>query len=202
MSPHRAAEARRRGRGHCRYPRCELGFCISVAVSSEGFEIGRAPEPVPVLLPAGVDGNFNEGSQQVIKHVFLGESGCDLQQSSISNENLEDMFLVLTRSQVSIYCNPLVKTPLLRAAALCPNVHFFCRNKSEFGKDADADERFKASTFVKLTQSIRSIAVPLGVSKASSAVSDEKLRKLIEEWPLVQAYALDGRLSSLLLSGH
>ena len=65
----------------------------------------------------------------------------------------------------------------------------------------DEDELFKIHSFIALTQTCSHVVVPV-ISAASSssdsqAARDDRMKRDMETWPIVQAYGLDGRTQQI-----
>lgn len=142
----------------------------------------------PVIIIPGVDGGHNQGSQQLIKFLFLGESGLNLHNCSIDDDELEELVLTVSPSHLSIFCIPPIKDKVLQLSKLCANVTVFCQNSNDYG-DTDADEVFKINSFAKMVYGYTAFYVTL--PDVNGTELEGKNKMAIEQWPLIQAYALE-----------
>ncbi|KAJ0062938.1 hypothetical protein NL108_009428, partial [Boleophthalmus pectinirostris] len=139
-----------------------------------------------------IDSRYNEGCTELAKYLFYGLYGrkqpnLDNTNGDFSEEMLDDVILLIKSECVHLYCNPLNYNYLLPYISHWRNLHLYCMTEAEY-EDEEAAEEFKISSFVSMVQNCYNIGVPYS--------SREHVQKfdmfMVEKWPLIQAFALEG----------
>uniref|UniRef100_A0A8C6S667 Si:ch211-194c3.5 n=1 Tax=Neogobius melanostomus TaxID=47308 RepID=A0A8C6S667_9GOBI len=153
---------------------------------------GGAASPDGILCSLGIDSRYNEGCTELAKYLFYGLYG--RKQLNIGHtgedfpeEMLDDVILLIKAECVHLYCNPLNYRYLLPYVSHWRNLHVYCMTEVEY-EDEEAAEEFKISSFVTMVQGCYNIGVP-----HSSQGHVQKFDMfMVEKWPLIQAFALEG----------
>ena len=148
-----------------------------------------------LMCIAGYDGDDNIGSSMIIKYLLLGQSGNELLDSSIGDEDLEDSVLIIEHERVGLYCNYRVYERVRALITLWHGlrVHVLTEQMLE---DADIAEQFKVDAFISMTEDphtvgiATAIPVPNSTSSLGGPVAKQGAISVVEQWVLVQAYAL------------
>uniref|UniRef100_A0A3B4ZAT7 Uncharacterized protein n=1 Tax=Stegastes partitus TaxID=144197 RepID=A0A3B4ZAT7_9TELE len=152
------------------------------------FEGGTAtPDGILCSL---IDSRYNEGCTELAKYLFYGLYGRNpLNLDHVVEEFPEEMLdvILLVKAEcVHLYCNPLNYSYLLPYVSHWRNLHLYCMTKAEY-EDEEAAEEFKISSFVTMVQDCYRIGVPY---------SSQHIQRfdmfMVEKWPLIQAFALEG----------
>uniref|UniRef100_A0A3Q1H3J6 Dynein axonemal assembly factor 9 n=1 Tax=Acanthochromis polyacanthus TaxID=80966 RepID=A0A3Q1H3J6_9TELE len=155
------------------------------------FEGGTAT-PDGILCSLGIDSRYNEGCSELAKYLFYGLYGrnpVNLEHviEEFPEEMLDDVILLIKAECVHLYCNPLNYAYLLPYVSHWRNLHLYCMTTAEY-EDEEAAEEFKISSFVTMVQDCYRIGVPYS--------SQGHIRRfdmfMVEKWPLIQAFALEG----------
>ncbi|XP_072313812.1 dynein axonemal assembly factor 9 [Eucyclogobius newberryi] len=153
---------------------------------------GDTTTPDGILCSLGIDSRYNEGCTELAKYLFYGlyrRKQLNLEHASedFSEEMLDDVILLIKSECVHLYCNPLNYSYLLPYISHWRNLHLYCMTKAEY-EDEEAAEEFKISSFVTMVQDCYNIGVPF-----SSQGHVQKFDMfMVEKWPLIQAFALEG----------
>ncbi|XP_071353876.1 dynein axonemal assembly factor 9 isoform X2 [Trachinotus anak] len=153
---------------------------------------GGATTPDGILCSLGIDSRYNEGCTELAKYLFYGLYGrnqLNLEHvlEEFPEEMLDDVILLIKAECVHLYCNPLNYSYLLPYVSHWRNLHLYCMTKAEY-EDEEAAEEFKISSFVTMVQDCYRIGVPY-----SSQGHIQKFDMfMVEKWPLIQAFALEG----------
>ena len=88
---------------------------------------------------------------------------------------------------------------MLSLMALCnqPSPLFYSRND---GTNFDSAELFKITSFIRMTSKVNRIYIPVGlcdpnfseIKEAKRGSNQKTLAQLLETWPLVQSFGLEG----------
>eukprot|EP00899_Mesostigma_viride_P026600 jgi/Mesvir1/7124/Mv09226-RA.1 len=142
-----------------------------------------------VLLVAGVDGKDNPGATQALRYLFKGVSGRDLLEGTALEPELEDVFVIVKPNGVGVYCTPSYYDALLPYFGLWNNCEIYCATEKD-AADPDKMEEYKIFSFVQLIgNDLKTVGVPLMPNFEERKMGDPLS---IEQWPLVQAYGLEG----------
>uniref|UniRef100_A0A8D3A1V2 Dynein axonemal assembly factor 9 n=1 Tax=Scophthalmus maximus TaxID=52904 RepID=A0A8D3A1V2_SCOMX len=153
---------------------------------------GGAASPDGILCSLGIDSRYNDGCTELAKYLFYGLYGrnhlnLDHALEEFPEEMLDDVILLIKAQCVHLYCNPLNYTYLLPYVSHWRNLHLYCMTEAEY-EDEEAAEEFKISSFVTMVQDCYRIGVPY-----SSQGHVQKFDMfMVEKWPLIQAFALEG----------
>ncbi|XP_077394303.1 dynein axonemal assembly factor 9 isoform X2 [Festucalex cinctus] len=145
-----------------------------------------------ILCSLGIDSRYNEGCTELAKYLFYGlygRSPINVEHSltGCSEEMLDDVILLIKAECVHLYCNPLNLGYLLPYVSHWRNLHLYCMTEAEY-EDEEAAEEFKISSFVTMVKDCQRIGVPY-----SSLGHVQKFDIfMVEKWPLIQAFALEG----------
>ncbi|XP_023651405.1 dynein axonemal assembly factor 9 isoform X1 [Paramormyrops kingsleyae] len=146
--------------------------------------------PDGILCSLGIDSRYNLGCSELANYLFFDlykQNHLDLNFSEFLEELLDDVILLIKADSVHLYCNPVNYTSLLPYISHWRNLHIHCMTEAEY-EDEEAAEEFKISSFVKMVQDCSHIGVPY-----SSQGHVQKFDMfLVEKWPIIQAYALEG----------
>ncbi|KAM9707381.1 dynein axonemal assembly factor 9 [Menidia menidia] len=154
-------------------------------------EAGTA-SPDGILCSLGIDSRYNSGCTELAKYLFYGlygRSQANFEQAleEFPEEMLDDVILLIKAECVHLYCNPLNYIYLLPYVSHWRNLCLYCMTEAEY-EDEEAAEEFKISSFVSMVQGCHRIGVPY-----SSQGHNQKFDIfMVEKWPLIQAFALEG----------
>ncbi|XP_066574446.1 dynein axonemal assembly factor 9 [Amia ocellicauda] len=171
--------------------------CLSPAVSCSRLRQvqsvlndGSKSKPDGILCILGIDSRYNEGCSELANYLFFGlynQTNLDLEHSEFPEEVLDDVILLIKSESVHLYCNPVNYSSLLPYVGHWRNLHFHCMTEPEY-EDEEAAEEFKISSFVNMVQDCSCIGVPY-----SSQGHVQKFDMfVVEKWPIIQAFALEG----------
>lgn len=153
---------------------------------------GGNATPDGILCSLGIDSRYNEGCTELAKYLFYGLYGrkqlnFDHAVEEFPEEMLDDVMLLIKAESVHLYCNPLNYSYLLPYISHWRNLHLYCLTEAEY-EDEEAAEEFKISSFVTMVRDCYHIGVPY-----SSQGTVQKFDMfMVEKWPLIQAFALEG----------
>ncbi|XP_039607870.1 uncharacterized protein C20orf194 homolog [Polypterus senegalus] len=147
-------------------------------------------KPDGILCILGIDSRYNEGCSELANYLLFGlysEKSIDLERCEFPEEVLDDVILLIKSDKVHLYCNPVNYSYLLPYVSHWRNLCFHCMTEAEY-EDEEAAEEFKISSFVDMVQDCSRIGVPY-----SSQGHFQKFDMfVVEKWPIIQAFALDG----------
>ncbi|XP_008314430.1 dynein axonemal assembly factor 9 [Cynoglossus semilaevis] len=151
-----------------------------------------ATTPDGILCSLGIESRYNVGCTELAKYLFYGLYGQNpvtLEHSldEFPEEMLDDVILLIKADCVHLYCNPLNYTYLLPYVSHWRNLHLYCMTEAEY-EDEEAAEEFKISSFVSMVQDCYNIGVPYS---AQGHIQKFDMF-MVEKWPLIQAFALEG----------
>ncbi|XP_053701726.1 uncharacterized protein C20orf194 homolog isoform X1 [Synchiropus splendidus] len=167
-----------------------------------------AKTPDGILCTLGIESSYNEGCRELAKYLFYGlyeknPLNLDLQlmldgrsgslflfdDFALINPFLfTDVILLIKSECVHLYCTPMNYSYLLPYVSHWRNLHLYCMTEAESEDHEEAAEEFKISSFVKMVEGCVSIGVPF-----SSFCHIQKFDMfMVEKWPLIKAFALDG----------
>uniref|UniRef100_A0A667Z3E3 Dynein axonemal assembly factor 9 n=1 Tax=Myripristis murdjan TaxID=586833 RepID=A0A667Z3E3_9TELE len=153
---------------------------------------GDSATPDGILCSLGVDSRYNVGCTELANYLFSGLYGRAQQNlehllEEFPEEVLDDVILLIKAECVHLYCNPVNYRYLLPYVSHWRNLHLYCMTETEY-EDEEAAEEFKISSFVTMVQDCHRIGVPYS--------SQGHMQKfdifMVEKWPLIQAFALEG----------
>uniref|UniRef100_A0A671T075 DAAF9 N-terminal domain-containing protein n=1 Tax=Sinocyclocheilus anshuiensis TaxID=1608454 RepID=A0A671T075_9TELE len=149
-------------------------------------DVNTAPDGI--LCSLGIDSRYNEGCSELASYLFCGlykHNHFDMEQ--IPEEVLDDVIILIKAECVHLYCNPVNYGYLLPYVSHWRNLQLHCLTETEY-EDEEVAEEFKISSFVSMVQDCRCIGIPY-----SSHGHVQKFDMfMLEKWPIVQAFALEG----------
>ncbi|XP_074547735.1 dynein axonemal assembly factor 9 [Halichoeres trimaculatus] len=153
---------------------------------------GGTTTPDGILCSLGLDSRYNDGCTELAKYLFYELYGRkplhpEHALEEFPEEMLDDVILLIKAECVHLYCNPINYNYLLPFVSHWRNLHLYCMTEAEF-EDEEAAEEFKISSFVTMVQDCYHIGVPFS-SQGHVQTFDTFM---VEKWPLLQAFALDG----------
>ncbi|XP_068194769.1 dynein axonemal assembly factor 9 [Antennarius striatus] len=153
---------------------------------------GGSSTPDGILCSLGIDSRYNEGCTELAKYLFYGLYGrtqLSLEHvlEEFPEEMLDDVILLIKAECVHLYCNPMNYCYLLPYVSHWRNLHLYCMTEAEY-EDEEAAEEFKISSFVTMVQDCYHIGVPY----SSQGHVQRFDMFMVEKWPLIQAFALEG----------
>ncbi|KAK7476463.1 hypothetical protein BaRGS_00032298, partial [Batillaria attramentaria] len=150
-----------------------------------------------VLCISGIDGRYNEGCYELINYLLFGffeVRKAELEKSGFPEEVIDDLMIVIRKTRVDVYCNPINWHYFLPYTSHWTNVTFHCLQEEEYDLDTDeeaeAAEEFKVQSLIAMTSGCQRIGVPY--YSFTSEPGERKFDKmLLEKWPIIQAFALE-----------
>ncbi|KAI5108189.1 hypothetical protein C0J45_1783, partial [Silurus meridionalis] len=145
--------------------------------------------PDGILCSLGIDSRYNEGCSELARYLFFGLYQHNPKQlcEDFPEEVLDDVILLIKAESVHLYCNPVNYSYLLPYISHWRNLHLHCMTEAEY-EDEEAAEEFKISSFVSMVEDCSCIGIPY-----SSQSHVQKFDMfMLEMWPIVQAFALEG----------
>ncbi|XP_076467401.1 dynein axonemal assembly factor 9-like [Babylonia areolata] len=150
-----------------------------------------------ILCVSGIDGRYNEGCYQLINYLLFGffdVRKAELERSGFPEEVVDDLMLVIRKTRVDVYCNPVNWHYFLPYVSHWTNVSFHCLQEEEYDLDSDEGaelaEEFKVHSLIAMTAGCKRIGIPY--YSTSTGPAEQKFDKmLVEKWPVVQAFALE-----------
>ncbi|XP_047601079.1 dynein axonemal assembly factor 9 isoform X1 [Lutra lutra] len=147
-------------------------------------------QPDGILCILGIDSRYNEGCRELANYLLFGlynQNTCDFEKTGFSEEVLDDVIILIKSDSVHLYCNPVNYRYLLPYVAHWRNLHFHCMTENEY-EDEEAAEEFKIASFVDMVRDCSRIGIPYS-SQGHLQIFD---MFVVEKWPIVQAFALEG----------
>ncbi|XP_062991457.1 dynein axonemal assembly factor 9 isoform X2 [Elgaria multicarinata webbii] len=146
-------------------------------------------QPDGILCILGIDSRYNEGCRELANYLLFGlyNQNNEFERSGFPEEVLDDVILLIKPDSVHLYCNPVNYNYLLPYVAFWKNLHFHCLTENEY-EDEEAAEEFKISSFVDMVRDCSRIGIPFS-SQGHLQIFD---MFIVEKWPIVQAFALEG----------
>ncbi|KAM4625546.1 dynein axonemal assembly factor 9 [Polymixia lowei] len=153
---------------------------------------GGIASPDGVLCSLGIDSRYNEGCSELANYLFYGLYGKNQLNvehvlEEFPEEVLDDVMLLIKAECVHLYCNPVNYSYLLPYVSHWRNLHLYCMTETEY-EDEEAAEEFKISSFVTMVQDCSRIGVPY----SSQGHMQRFDMFMMEKWPIIQAFALEG----------
>uniref|UniRef100_A0A452R527 Dynein axonemal assembly factor 9 n=1 Tax=Ursus americanus TaxID=9643 RepID=A0A452R527_URSAM len=147
-------------------------------------------QPDGILCILGIDSRYNEGCRELANYLLFGlynQNTSDFEKTGFSEEVLDDVIILIKSDSVHLYCNPVNYRYLLPYVAHWRNLHFHCMTENEY-EDEEAAEEFKIASFVDMVRDCSRIGIPYS-SQGHLQIFD---MFVVEKWPIVQAFALEG----------
>lgn len=145
-----------------------------------------------VLCITGIDSRYNDGTRELVNYLLFGffeNRRQELESSGYPEETIDDLIILIRSDSVEVYCNPINYLYLLPYIAHWRNLHIHCLQDDEFEADEEAAEEFKISSFIAMVQGCKKIGIPFSATTGHHVTFD---KMLVEKWPIVQAFALEG----------
>ncbi|XP_029568455.1 dynein axonemal assembly factor 9 isoform X2 [Salmo trutta] len=172
--------------------------CMSPAVSCSRLRHVQSllwegeASPDGILCSLGIDSRYNEGCSELANYLFYGlyrKNHLNLGHilEDFPEEVLDDVIVLIKAESVHLYCNPVNYSYLLPYVSHWRNLTVHCMNQSEY-EDEEAAEEFKISSFVSMVQDCSRIGVPYSTQGHIQTFD----MFMIEKWPIIQAFALEG----------
>ncbi|KAJ8026123.1 hypothetical protein HOLleu_33876 [Holothuria leucospilota] len=143
--------------------------------------------PDAVLCILGIDSRFDEGHRELANYLLFdfleGRNG----EIEDEDETYEDVLLLISHSNVHVYCNPNNYPHLMPYVAHWPSLRIHCLTQTEYDENSDLAEDFKILSFIAMCQESQRVGMPFG-TRAHPLPFDPFA---IEKWPIVQASALE-----------
>uniref|UniRef100_A0A8C8LXM1 Uncharacterized protein n=1 Tax=Oncorhynchus tshawytscha TaxID=74940 RepID=A0A8C8LXM1_ONCTS len=148
--------------------------------------------PDGILCSLGIDSRYNEGCSELANYLFYGlyrKNQLNLEHilEDFPEEVLDDVIVLIKAESVHLYCNPINYSYLLPYVSHWRNLSIHCMNQTEY-EDEEAAEEFKISSFVSMVQDCSRIGVPYSTQGHIQTFD----MFMIEKWPIIQAFALEG----------
>ncbi|XP_019381593.1 PREDICTED: uncharacterized protein C20orf194 homolog [Gavialis gangeticus] len=147
-------------------------------------------QPDGILCILGIDSRYNEGCRELANYLLFGlynQNNNDFERTGFPEEVLDDVIILVKPDSVHLYCNPVNYSYLLPYVAHWRNLHFHCLTENEY-EDEEAAEEFKIASFVDMVRDCSRIGIPYS-SQGHLQIFD---MFIVEKWPIVQAFALEG----------
>uniref|UniRef100_A0A8C6NCX8 Uncharacterized protein n=1 Tax=Melopsittacus undulatus TaxID=13146 RepID=A0A8C6NCX8_MELUD len=147
-------------------------------------------QPDGILCILGIDSRYNEGCRELANYLLFGlynQYNNDFERTEFPEEVLDDIIILIKPDSVHLYCNPVNYNHLLPYVAYWRNLHFHCLTENEY-EDEEAAEEFKISSFVDMVRDCSRIGIPYSC-QGHLQIFD---MFIVEKWPIVQAFALEG----------
>ncbi|XP_066488259.1 dynein axonemal assembly factor 9 [Tiliqua scincoides] len=177
-------------RGRPRAAAQPAGSCNRLRQIQSILKQSSKSQPDGILCILGIDSRYNEGCRELANYLLFGlynQSNNEFERSGFPEEVLDDVILLIKPDRVHLYCNPINYNFLLPYVAFWRNLHFHCLTENEY-EDEEAAEEFKISSFVDMVRDCSRIGIPFS-SQGHLQIFD---MFIVEKWPIVQAFALEG----------
>eukprot|EP00321_Phaeocystis_globosa_P018422 CAMPEP_0118826094 /NCGR_PEP_ID=MMETSP1162-20130426/11725_1 /TAXON_ID=33656 /ORGANISM="Phaeocystis Sp, Strain CCMP2710" /LENGTH=339 /DNA_ID=CAMNT_0006756799 /DNA_START=27 /DNA_END=1042 /DNA_ORIENTATION=- len=132
-----------------------------------------------ILFVGGVDGKHHEASHEVLAWLLNGESGRVVFGRGSGGVDMEEVVLVITPTAARLYCPAAIWQALAPRLGLWPRLQVHSPAASL--EEAEVLEEHKIRAFIAMLEGLQAVGIPL---------PEQGDAKPIEQWPLVQAYAL------------
>ncbi|XP_067934023.1 dynein axonemal assembly factor 9-like [Watersipora subatra] len=145
-----------------------------------------------LLCIQGIDSRYNEGMQECISYILFGlfDARKEVSSLQVDEEVIDDLMICVKVDSVDVYCNPINYSYLLPYIACWPDLRIYCLSQSQYETFDDVAEEFKIQTFLSMVSDCKRVAISyfphhqVGISEFHAMN--------IEQWPIIQAYALEG----------
>ncbi|XP_058048884.1 dynein axonemal assembly factor 9 [Ahaetulla prasina] len=180
----------RRGRSKARGGAQPAVSCSRLRQIQNILTESNKSQPDGILCILGIDSRYNEGCRELANYLLFGlysQNNNEFERSGFPEEVLDDVILLVKPDSVHLYCNPVNYNYLLPYVAFWRNLHFHCLTETEY-EDEESAEEFKISSFVDMVRDCSRIGIPFS-SQGHLQIFD---MFVVEKWPIVQAFALEG----------
>ncbi|CAM5151166.1 unnamed protein product [Natator depressus] len=182
--------ALRRGRSRPRGGAESVVSCSRLRQIQSILTQSSKSQPDGILCILGIDSRYNEGCRELANYLLFGlynQNNNDFEKTGFPEEVLDDVIILIKPDSVHLYCNPVNYSYLLPYVASWRNLHFHCLTENEY-EDEEAAEEFKIASFVDMVRDCSRIGIPYS-SQGHLQIFD---MFIVEKWPVVQAFALEG----------
>lgn len=104
-----------------------------------GSEVGH---PNALLIIPGIDGRNNKESTTLLKYIFSGAAGWELLDSSVADDALEDIVLLIQMASISVIYTS-------SARRICGTLLSACPNLTEFVSSSREEDQVSRYWFIK-----------------------------------------------------
>ncbi|XP_058958401.2 dynein axonemal assembly factor 9 isoform X1 [Pocillopora verrucosa] len=147
-----------------------------------------------ILCILGIDSRYNGGTKSLLNYLLFGFcklTPVDFSGSKITEEELEDILVVVKAESVHVYCNPINYPLLLPRIAHWRNLRVHCLDKELYIDNEEKAEEFKILSFISMVEGCDCLGIPYGVpTPGDQQPCFDPF--VLEKWPLIQAFALEG----------
>ena len=114
----------------------------------------------------------------------------------ITDDKLDDCLFVIAQDAFYVYCTKSINEELSRLCVKVSNLVYYCLRKTD-AKNQDKAELIKIGEFYKMIHDKKIVGIPLAepdINSDSYYERNEKdfVNKVVESWPMIQAYAFEG----------
>ncbi|XP_067389762.1 dynein axonemal assembly factor 9 isoform X3 [Emydura macquarii macquarii] len=189
LLPPLPSPALRRGRSRPRGGADPFVSCSRLRQIQSILTESSKSQPDGILCILGIDSRYNEGCRELANYLLFGlyNQNNDFEKTGFPEEVLDDVIILIKPDSVHLYCNPINYSYLLPYVAYWRNLHFHCLTENEY-EDEEAAEEFKIASFVDMVRDCSRIGIPYS-SQGHLQIFD---MFIVEKWPVVQAFALEG----------
>eukprot|EP00794_Sanderia_malayensis_P005595 gene5594-6284_t len=150
-----------------------------------------------VLIIVGVDSKFCNGSRNLLEKILPGFEEAapayyDTTSDEFAEEAMDDIVICIKKDSTEIYCNPQNYDCLMSYSACWKNIVVHCLDKTQYENHEDLTEDLKILSFVKMMENCSVVAVPYYYNVEKEYQTEDFDPMFIEQWPLIQAYAVEG----------
>ncbi|XP_022802915.1 uncharacterized protein C20orf194-like isoform X2 [Stylophora pistillata] len=154
----------------------------------------QPPKIDGILCILGIDSRYNGGTKSLLNYLLFGFcklTPVDFCGSKITEEELEDIVVVVKAESVHVYCNPINYPLLLPYIAHWRNLRIHCLDKELYLDNEEKAEEFKILSFISMVEGCNCLGIPYGVpTPGDQQPCFDPF--VLEKWPLIQAFALEG----------
>ncbi|XP_075705675.1 dynein axonemal assembly factor 9-like, partial [Rhinoderma darwinii] len=174
-----------------RYQSCSpAASCSRLRKIQEILTKSSKSTPDGILCILGIDSRYNEGCRELANYLLFdlyGQRGIEFEKTGFPEEVLDDVIILIKSDSVHLYCNPVNYSFLLPYVSCWRNLLVHCMTHNEY-EDEEAAEEFKIASFVNMVRDCSRIGIPYS-SQGHLQTFD---MFIVEKWPIVQAFALEG----------
>lgn len=142
-----------------------------------------------LMVINGSDGADNKESAKLVNWLLKGNTGAPALSDFYLDPLFEESFMIVSKQGLSLFCSDELFKEYFAFIVAVPHRDVQVYKVSEAEKDKDAFEMHKIKEFYRLIEPHKTIGVVANEDDA------KPLKKRVEEIPLVQSYALDGKLT-------
>jgi len=134
-----------------------------------------------LLLVTGLDGKESKETVKLFNWLFLGLSGRHILTNQFLDDVYSEMVVVVARGASNVFVTPQAHALLEAYLYAVPNLQVFCPTDAEYTNKEKLDV-VKVSNFYNVLKSRKKLGVLLDEGHDV---------KFVEQWPIVQSYALE-----------